>query len=87
MTITELQKIFPTATEETWHQHSTGGGWVKNTANVAASAYVGPIAQVYGDAKVYGDAWVYEDGSKKQTQYWNELSLTVEKERKESNEC
>ena len=43
---------------EKQHQHSNGGGWVANTAVVAASAYIGPDALVYGDARVYGNARV-----------------------------
>ena len=53
------------------HRHPSGGGWVADTATVAASAYVGPGARVYGgaqvsgramiygSARVFGDAWVY----------------------------
>ena len=65
MTLAELQKIFPNATEETWHKHPNGKGWVENTANVAETAYVGPKAVVYdyavvcGNAKVCGSAEVY----------------------------
>ena len=50
MTLTELQKIFPSATEDTWHQHLNGKGWVQNTSTVADTAYVGPDAQVSGSA-------------------------------------
>jgi hypothetical protein len=59
MTLEELQKRFSTATEDTWHQHPNGGGWVQNTAYVAGSAYVGPDALVYDSARVYGSAQVY----------------------------
>lgn len=38
------------------HQHSNGGGWVADTADVADTAYVGPDAQVFDDALVYGNA-------------------------------
>jgi hypothetical protein len=38
------------------HWHSNGGGWVDNRANVAASAYVGPRAAVYGNSTVSGNA-------------------------------
>ena len=38
------------------HYHSNGGGWVDNTATVAATAYVGPNARVLGYAKVLGNA-------------------------------
>ncbi len=34
------------------HYHSNGGGWVDNTATVAATAYVGPNARVLGYAQV-----------------------------------
>ena len=37
---------------EEQHQHKNGGGWVANTANVEATAFVG------GDAWVFGNAWV-----------------------------
>ncbi|MCG5214865.1 DUF6055 domain-containing protein [Streptosporangium soli] len=36
--------------------HSNGGGWVDNRANVAATAYVGPRAAVYGNSTVSGNA-------------------------------
>ena len=51
------------------HWHSNGGGWVDNRANVAATAYVGPHAAVYGSASVTGNAriedlaWVNSGGS------------------------
>ncbi len=38
------------------HYHSNGGGWVDNTATVAATAYVGPNARVLGSAQVTGYA-------------------------------
>ncbi|MEV0389306.1 DUF6055 domain-containing protein [Nonomuraea sp. NPDC050643] len=38
--------------------HSNGGGWVDNRANVAATAYVGPRAAVYGNSTVSGNARV-----------------------------
>ena len=41
------------------HRHPNGGGWVADTAQVEASAYVGPDAQVYGNARVFGNARVY----------------------------
>ena len=44
---------------EEQHQHSNGGGWVANTAVVAASAYIGPDARVFGNALVSGKAQVY----------------------------
>ncbi|WP_211370595.1 DUF6055 domain-containing protein [Nonomuraea turkmeniaca] len=40
------------------HWHSNGGGWVDNRANVAATAYVGPRAAVYGNSTVSGNARV-----------------------------
>ena len=36
--------------------HSNGGGWVDARANVAATAYVGPRAAVYGSSTVNGNA-------------------------------
>jgi hypothetical protein len=36
--------------------HSNGGGWVDSRATVAASAYVGPRAAVYGNSTVSGNA-------------------------------
>ncbi|WP_305785681.1 DUF6055 domain-containing protein [Symbioplanes lichenis] len=38
------------------HWHSNGGGWVDNRATVAATAYVGPRAAVYGSSTVSGNA-------------------------------
>ena len=50
-----------------WHlknmkgkRHPNGGGWVADTATVAATAYVGPDAMVLDEAKVLDDA-VIED--------------------------
>jgi hypothetical protein len=40
------------------HWHSNGGGWVDNRANVAATAYVGPRAAVFGNSTVSGNARV-----------------------------
>ena len=59
MTLSDLQFTFPDATEETWHQHFNGGGWVQNTATVDDTAFVGPGACVYGNARVSGNAWVH----------------------------
>lgn len=36
------------------HLHSNGGGWVQNSASVAASVYVGPSAMVLGNANLSG---------------------------------
>ena len=58
MTIEQLQKIFPTAAIDTWHQHPNGGGWVQNTAKVDDSAHVSGSARVSGDAWVSGNAHV-----------------------------
>jgi carbonic anhydrase/acetyltransferase-like protein (isoleucine patch superfamily) len=55
-----LTKI-PNAIESEWHQHANGGGWVKNTAMVAGSAYIGADALVYGNAYISGNAQVYGD--------------------------
>jgi len=40
------------------HQHPNGGGWVADTAIVAATAYLGSSARVYGKARVYEYAQV-----------------------------
>jgi len=61
MTLDELQKRFPDATAETWHQHPNGGGWVENTAIVDATAYVGTGATICGDATIGGDAMIGGD--------------------------
>ena len=45
------------------HQHSNGGGWVADSARVAASAFVGPDAKVFGNASVYDNASVYGNAS------------------------
>ena len=37
-----------------YHKHKNGGGWVEDTATVAATAYVGPSAVVSDNAKVSG---------------------------------
>ena len=58
MTLKELKKLFPTATDKTWHRHSNGGGWVENTAKVDISAFVGENARVCGNALVCGNARV-----------------------------
>jgi uncharacterized protein DUF6055/cellulose binding protein with CBM2 domain len=46
--------VKPTPTGGRWH--SNGGGWVDSRANVAATAYVGPRAAVYGNSTVNGNA-------------------------------
>ena len=61
MNIEELRKFVPNATKTTWHQHTNGGGWVENSAVVAATAHVASTAQVYDTAQVYGDARVCGD--------------------------
>ena len=40
------------------HRHSSGGGWVADTAYVAESVYVGNNAKVYGNAEIFGYAVV-----------------------------
>ena len=40
-------------------KHANGGGWVANSANVAASAFVGPQATVFGKGRV-GDNCLIE---------------------------
>jgi hypothetical protein len=41
---------------QTYHRHPNGGGWVADTARVAATAFVGFFARVYGDAQVFDNA-------------------------------
>ena len=55
------------STEEDWHQHTLGGGWIYRTAYVDDSVYVGPNAIVSGTANVYdkciidGKAWIKDN--------------------------
>lgn len=54
------------------HQHTNGGGWIADTAEVDETVFVGPEAKVFGNAvvkykakindyaKVYGNALVYD---------------------------
>ncbi len=52
-----VPKEFRTAAPATGiHRHANGGGVVADTAEVDASAYVGPEAMVLGSAKVHGKA-------------------------------
>lgn len=66
MTFDELQKLFPSARESKWHQHSNGGGWVANSARTEPSAYVGPMAWaadyacLTGHARLTGHAYVLD---------------------------
>lgn len=50
----EAGYVKPAAREGRWH--SNGGGWVDTRATVAATAYVGPRAAVFGNARVSGNA-------------------------------
>jgi len=61
MTLKELQERFPDATEETWHHHPNGDGWVQNTALVSDTAYIGPDAMVYDYAQVHDNSIVRND--------------------------
>ena len=58
-TIEDILKLFPNTTVNDWKQHDNGGGWVANTASVAAAAYIGPDALAYGNDQVFGNARVY----------------------------
>ena len=53
--------LVPGSASQDWHQHANGGGWVYKSATVAATAYIGRDAAVYGNARVYGNAWVTGD--------------------------
>lgn len=59
MTIEQLQKLFPPATPETWHQHinsgGTPGGWVVNSAVIAPSAFISVNAVVPGARTTVGE--------------------------------
>ena len=46
----------PGSTEADWRRHPNGGGWVYRDAQVAATAYVGPNAEVSGRAEVCDNA-------------------------------
>ncbi|MFH1497257.1 MAG: hypothetical protein ABII82_05460 [Verrucomicrobiota bacterium] len=61
MTWDELRQIHSwlPVSSEGWHQHNNGGGWVEDTAYVAATVQVCGEAQVCGNARVYGEAQVY----------------------------
>lgn len=50
------QSDFRAAWKTNGHIHANGGGWVSNTATVAATAYVGPKAIVRGNANISGTA-------------------------------
>ena len=52
MTITWLQQFFPDATEEKWHRHENGGGWIHNKAFVPASTFVAETALVTASASI-----------------------------------
>lgn len=41
------------------HPHSNGSGWIANTANVAKTVYIGPLATVYDSACIYGNAQIH----------------------------
>ena len=41
------------------HRHSNGGGWVADSAQAAASAFVGPFAKVFGNVLIAADALIY----------------------------
>lgn len=60
MTLEQLQRIFPEATADTWHQHPNGGGWVQNTAKVEENAYVGKEVVIAGTAVVLWNSSISE---------------------------
>ncbi len=45
---------FRAGIKKSGHKHLNGGGWVENTATVAASVYVGPKCFVLGNSKLSG---------------------------------
>ena len=48
--------IYPVQSHSGMVQHANGGGWKSTTATVAATAYLGPNAQVLNSAQVTGSA-------------------------------
>jgi len=62
-----LESILGKQNPNNWHRHENGGGWVKNTAYVAPTAFVGENGLVYGNAQVFdkviicGNAQVFEN--------------------------
>jgi hypothetical protein len=46
---------FRAALKTDGHLHSNGGGWVQNSATVAASVYLGPYAIIMGNAQLNGN--------------------------------
>ena len=48
--------VVPTGGGTGWHHHTNGNGWVKDSATVNSTAYVGPNALVYDTAQVRGYA-------------------------------
>ena len=55
-TIEEILEMFPDTTAKDWGQHPNGGGWVKKTVNIDASAYIGEAAIVSGNASIEDNA-------------------------------
>lgn len=46
---------FRSQIKQNGHLHANGGGWVQNSASVAASVYVAPAAMVTGNAQITGN--------------------------------
>ncbi|MEI7900808.1 MAG: DUF6055 domain-containing protein, partial [bacterium] len=55
-----LDVMIPEKPRVTGSSHSNGGGFVENLAQVEATAYVGPKAQVLGPSKVLGHARILD---------------------------
>jgi len=50
--LTERLQLLKPPSQERWHRHPNGLGWVEHTAIVASTAYVGPEAVVLDMAQV-----------------------------------
>lgn len=75
MSLNDLAPTWQVAhsSQNDWHHHENGGGWVYKTAHVEPTAYVGPGALVYGTAtvrenavikdyaRIFGNAWIAEN--------------------------
>ena len=64
MNFTDLERRLHPAEElrrGDWHRHKRGGGWIENSAVVAATAYIGPYAIVLRRAHVLDEAEIRDD--------------------------
>jgi hypothetical protein len=59
MRIDQVLGLFSGDTAADWAQHPNGGGWVRKSATVAFTAFVGLDAMVFGSAQVSDYARIY----------------------------